>query len=55
MRFSADFRGSRRLSMLAAAGLLAIGLAGCSSLLGDPIDEGAGSAFTQALQTAYTD
>jgi OOP family OmpA-OmpF porin len=55
MLFSADFRGSRRLPMLAAAGILAIGLAGCSSLFGDTMDEAAGSAFTQALQTAYTD
>ncbi|MEY4964583.1 MAG: hypothetical protein RL274_166 [Pseudomonadota bacterium] len=55
MRFSADFRGSRRLPMLTAAALLAIGLAGCSTLFGDDIDEGAGSAFTQALQVAYTD
>ena len=41
--------------MLTAAALLAIGLAGCSSLFGDDMDEGAGSAFTQALQVAYTD
>lgn len=41
--------------MVTAAALLAIGLAGCSSLFGDDIDEGAGSAFTQALQVAYTD
>ena len=52
MLFSADFRGSRRLPMLAAAGILAIGLAGCSSLFGDTMDEAAGSAFTQARQTA---
>ena len=49
MRFSANFCGSRRLPMLAAAGILAIGLAGCSSLFGDPMDEAAGLAFTQAL------
>ena len=55
MRFSADFRGSRRLPMLAAAALLAAGMAGCSSLFGDSMDEAAGSAFTQALQTAYTE
>ncbi len=41
--------------MLAAAALLAAGLAGCSSLFGDDMAEGAGSAFTQALQTAYTE
>jgi outer membrane protein OmpA-like peptidoglycan-associated protein len=55
MRFSADFRGSRRLPMLAAAALLAAGLAGCSSLFGEDMEEGTGSAFTQALQVAYTD
>jgi len=54
MRFSADFRGSR-LPMLAAAALLAAGLAGCSSLFGDSMDGSAGSPFTQALQTAYTE
>ncbi|MEY4706539.1 MAG: hypothetical protein RJB58_262 [Pseudomonadota bacterium] len=54
MRFSADFRGSR-LPMLAAAALLAAGLAGCSSLFGDSMDGSVGSAFTQALQTAYTE
>ncbi len=55
MHFSTNFRGSRRLPMLAAAALLATGLAGCSSLFGDSMDEAAGSAFTQALQTAYTE
>ncbi len=55
MRISADFRGSRRLPMLVAAALLAAGLAGCSSLFDDSMDEAAGSAFTQALQTAYTE
>lgn len=55
MRFSTDFRGSRRLPMLAAAALLAAGLAGCSSLFDENMDEAAGSAFTQALQTAYTE
>lgn len=55
MRISADFRSSRRLPMLAAAALLAAGLGGCSSLFGDSMDEVAGSAFTQALQMAYTE
>ena len=41
--------------MLAAAAVLAVGLAGCSSLFGDDMEEGTGSAFTQALQVAYTD
>lgn len=54
MRFFANFRGSR-LTMLAAATILAAGLAGCSSLFGEDGDEIAGSAFTQALQVAYTD
>ena len=52
MRFSAALRGkSRRLTVFAAAGLLAIGLAACSS------DEEAagGSPFTQALNKDYND
>lgn len=52
MRFSANSHG--RMAMFAAATLLSIGLAGCSSLFGEDT-EGAGSAFTQALQVAYTD
>ena len=61
MRFIADHRGNgRRLTMLAAASVLAISLAGCSSLFGDDEDTdataaGAGSAFTQALGKDYTD
>ena len=56
MRFSANFRGSRRLTMLAAAGLLAVGLAGCSSIFGEGGDEElVGSPFTQALQANYNE
>jgi OmpA-OmpF porin, OOP family len=60
MRFIADHRGNgRRLTMLAAASVLAISLAGCSSLFGDDEDSDAaattGSAFTQALGKDYTD
>ena len=60
MRFIADHRGNgRRLTMLAAASVLAISLAGCSSLFGDDEDTDAaaapGSAFTQALGKDYTD
>ena len=61
MRYIADHRGNgRRLTMLAAASVLAISLAGCSSLFGDDEDTdataaGAGSAFTQALGKDYTD
>jgi OOP family OmpA-OmpF porin len=56
MRFSADFRSSRRWTMLAAAGLLAIGLAGCSSVFGEGGDEEIiGTPFTQALQANYNE
>ena len=60
MRFIAEIRGNgRRLTMLAAASVLAISLAGCSSLFGDDDDTDAaatpGSAFTQALGKDYTD
>jgi OOP family OmpA-OmpF porin len=56
MRFSADFRGSRRLTMLAAAGLLAVGLAGCSSIFGEGGDEEiTGTPFTQALHANYNE
>ena len=56
MRFSVDFHGRRRLTMLAAAGLLAIGLAGCSSMFGDGGDEEiTGTPFTQALQANYNE
>ena len=52
MRFIADFRGNgRRLTMLAAASVLAISVAG-SSMFDDSeaVDAAAGnSAFTQAL------
>lgn len=44
--------------MLAAVSVLAIGLAGCSTLFGDDeeaADAPAGSAFTQALQKDYSD
>lgn len=54
MRFTVDFRGQgRRLTMLAAAGLLALAVAGCSSM--DDSDDNAGSPFTQALNHDYTD
>ena len=56
MRFSVDFRGRRRLTMLAAAGLLAVSLAGCSSIFGEGGDEEmTGTPFTQALQANYTE
>ena len=46
MRFPAALRGhGRRLSMFAAAGVLAVGLAACSS----DDEEAAGTPFTQAL------
>ncbi len=52
MRISADFRGrGRRVVLLAAAGVLALSLAACSS----DEDVTAGSPFTQALQKDYTD
>jgi OOP family OmpA-OmpF porin len=52
MRFSAVLHGhGRRLTMFAAAGILAVGLAACSS-----DDESAGGTpFTQALSKDYTD
>jgi outer membrane protein OmpA-like peptidoglycan-associated protein len=51
--FAASYGHGRRLTMLAAAGILAIGLAACSS----DSDEtaAAGSPFTQALAKDYTD
>ena len=53
MRFLAASRGmSRGLTMLAAAGVLAFGLAACSS---DDSGEMAGSPFTQALSKNYSD
>jgi outer membrane protein OmpA-like peptidoglycan-associated protein len=52
MRFPAASRGhGRRLTMLAAAGVLAIGLAACSS----DEDAGVGTPFTQALSKDYND
>jgi len=52
MRFPAVSRGhGRRLTMLAAAGVLAIGLAACSS----DEEEGTGTPFTQALSKDYND
>ena len=54
MRFPMTSRGQcRRLTMLAAAGVLALGLAACSS--DDAEDVGAGSPFTQALAKDYGD
>jgi outer membrane protein OmpA-like peptidoglycan-associated protein len=53
MRFFAASSGhGRRLTMLAAAGILAIGLAACSS---DGDEAAAGSPFTQALSKDYGD
>jgi outer membrane protein OmpA-like peptidoglycan-associated protein len=52
MRFLAASRGQgRRLIMLAAAGILAMGLAACSS----DGDEAVGTPFTQALSKHYND
>jgi len=52
MRFSAALGGhGRRLTMFAAAGVLAVGLAACSS----DDEEAAGSPFTQALSKDYND
>jgi OOP family OmpA-OmpF porin len=52
MRFSAVSRGQgRRMVMLAAAGVLAISLAACSS----DEDTAAGTPFTQALSKDYND
>ena len=54
MRFVTITRGHcRRLTMLAAAGVLALGLAACSS--DDAEDVGAGTPFTQALAKDYGD
>ena len=50
--FAASSGHSRRLIMLAAAGILAIGLSACSS---DSDDAAAGSPFTQALAKDYGD
>jgi len=53
MQFFEASRGhGRRLVMLAAAGILAIGLAACSS---DSEETAAGSPFTQALAKNYDD
>ena len=53
MRFPTISRGQRRLSMLAAASVLAMGLAACSS--DDAEDVGTGTPFTQALAKDYGD
>ena len=54
MRFvTISRRNGRRLTMLAAAGVLALGLAACSS--DDAEDAGAGTPFTQALAKDYGD
>lgn len=52
MRALDKIQGCRRLTMLAAAGILALGLAACSS---DSEDAAAGSPFTQALSKDYGD
>jgi outer membrane protein OmpA-like peptidoglycan-associated protein len=51
--FAASYGHGRRLTMLAAAGILAIGLAACSSDSEDTA--AAGSPFTQALAKDYSD
>src|SRR6185503_10511386 len=52
MRFLAASRGQgRRLTMFAAAGILALGLAACSS----DEEEAGGTPFTQALSKDYND
>ena len=52
MRFLAVSRGhSRRLTMLVAAGVLAMGLPACSS----DDETAAGTPFTQALSKDYND
>ena len=53
MRLFGASRGQgRRLIMLAAAGILAAGLAACSS---DSDEETTGTPFTQALSKDYSD
>src|ERR1700730_5836987 len=52
MRFIGPLRGQgRRLTMFAAAGVLAIGLAACSS----DEESAGGTPFTQALSKDYND
>src|SRR5215472_7249632 len=51
MRTIAASSGRGRLAMLAAAGILALGLTACSS----DDDTTSGSPFTQALQKDYSD
>ncbi|HWM61900.1 MAG TPA: hypothetical protein VNN98_07095, partial [Rhizomicrobium sp.] len=51
--FAASYGHGRRLTMLAAAGILAMGLAACSSDSEDTA--AAGSPFTQALAKDYSD
>ena len=57
MRFIADIRGNgRRLTMLAAASVLAISVAGCSMFDdSDAVEATAGTPFTQALSKDYGD
>ncbi|MDB5739160.1 MAG: hypothetical protein JWP16_200 [Alphaproteobacteria bacterium] len=57
MRLLADIRGNgRRLTMLAAASVLAISVAGCSMFDdSDAVEATAGSPFTQALSKDYSD
>jgi OOP family OmpA-OmpF porin len=56
MHFSVDFRGQgRRLAMLAAAAVLAMGVAGCSMFDDSDADTSAGTPFTQALNKDYGD
>ena len=56
MRFSVDFRGQgRRLVLLAAAGVLVAGMAGCSMFDDSDSDASAGTPFTQALNKDYGD
>ena len=57
MRLLADIRGNgRRLTMLAAASVLAISVAGCSMFDdSDAVETAAGTPFTQALSKDYGD
>jgi outer membrane protein OmpA-like peptidoglycan-associated protein len=56
MLFSIDFRGQgRRLTMLAAAAVLAMGVAGCSMFDDSGSEDSTGTPFTQALNKDYGD
>jgi len=56
MRLTTNFGGlGRRLTMLAAASVLALGLGGCAMFDDSDSDGGAGSPFTQALNKDYAD